>query len=108
MSNSFIKTIVKGKSMDKSVDKNKVLTGRVGIILDIFSNDLHNIHESSILDVLEGYAYKDNKQVKIKLVRHHIDTDYERTEVKVFPLFNEMEDWWKDIEYLEHSDEDIN
>ncbi|QBX32610.1 MAG: hypothetical protein GOVbin2604_62 [Gammaproteobacteria virus GOV_bin_2604] len=108
MSNSFIKTIIKGKSMDKSVDKNKFLTGNVGIILDIFSNELHNIHESSILDVLEGYAYKDNKQVKIKLVRHHIDTDFERTEVKVFPLFKEIEDWWRDIEYLEHSNKDIN
>ena len=108
MSNSFIKTIIKGKSMDKSVDKNKFLTGNVGIILDIFSNELHNIHESSILDVLEGYAYKDNKQVKIKLVRHHIDTDFERTEVKVFPLFKEIEDWWRDIKYLEHSNKDIN
>lgn len=94
--------------MDKPVDKDKVLTGRVGIILDIFSNHLHNIHESSILDVLEGYAYRDNKQVKIKLVRHHIDEDYERTEVKVFPLFDEMENWWKEIEHLEHNDEDIN
>jgi len=108
MSNSFIKTIIKGKSMDKSVDKTKALKGKVGLIIDIFSNDLHNYSESFILDLLEGNAYEKNDQVKVKLIRHHQANDEKaRTEVQIFSLFKEMHEWWQEIDYLEEDEKKI-
>ena len=95
--------------MDKSVDKTKTLKGKVGLIIDIFSNDLHNYNESSILDLLEGNAYEKNEQVKVKLIRHHqVDKKKARTEVQVFSLFKEMNEWWQEIDYLEEDEKKIN
>jgi len=109
MSNSFIKTIIKGQSMDNSVDKVRMLKGKVGLIIDIFSNDLHKNTESYILELLEGRAYETIEQVQIKLIRHHKTSDEKtRSEVQVFSAFKEMEDWWKDIEHLEGEEGNVN
>lgn len=45
-----------------------------------------DLDESLILDLLEDYAYKNDRQVKAKVIIHDLDKDRPRTDIVVAPL----------------------
>lgn len=84
------------------------VSGKVGVVLDIYSSkNVYGQNESVILDLLNGYAYDEN-EVKIKLIRHHFDEENPRTEVQVFAVNEALENWWSDIEMMTQHKHKIN
>jgi len=60
------------------------LEGDVAVSMDIFyASRRPDLDESVILDVLQGFAYKNDRQVKEKLVRWHLDKANPRAVVRV-------------------------
>ena len=45
-----------------------------------------DLDESLILDLLQGYAYENDRQVKEKHVYHELDRDNPRAKIEVIPL----------------------
>lgn len=58
--------------------------GDVAVSMDIYyATRRPDLDESVILDVLQGFAYKNDRQVKEKLVRWHLDKTNPRAVVRV-------------------------
>ena len=89
----------------KSID---YISGEIGVVLDIFSKKINIQNESSILNILEGYAFDSTDNIKIKLTRHHYDTEYPRTEIQVFAMNEMLEDWWDDIQIMADDNNILN
>lgn len=45
-----------------------------------------DLDESVILDAMQGYIYRNDRQVKMKVVIHALDKENPRAEITVFPL----------------------
>ncbi len=79
----------------------ELILGDVGVVFDVYSSVTKlDLDESLILELLEGRAYKKNKQVKVKLIRHHLDKENPRTNIQVFKLTKGLKEWWDDIEMM--------
>ena len=108
------RTIVSGEPASKSKNKltrsfggksisyqKALILGDVGVVFDVYSSVRKlDLDESLILELLEGRAYKKNKQVKVKLIRHHLDKENPRTNIQVFKLTKGLKEWWDDIEMM--------
>lgn len=83
------------------LDENELLTGDVGVVFDVYSaTKKPDLDELVILDLLEEKAFKSTRQVKVKLVRHHIDKKNPRTCIQVFKLNESLKNWWDEIEIM--------
>ena len=83
------------------LDENELLTGDVGVVFDVYSaTKKPDLDELVILDLLEEKAFKSTRQVKVKLVRHHIDKKNPRTSIQVFKLNESLKNWWDEIEIM--------
>ena len=51
-----------------------------------YKNRRPDLDESVILDCLEGYAYKNDRQVKEKHIYHGLDKKNPRAEITVEPI----------------------
>tara|TARA_R100001510_G_C7655990_1_gene215572 strand:- start:1001 stop:1369 length:369 start_codon:yes stop_codon:yes gene_type:complete len=83
------------------LNENELLTGDVGVVFDVYSaTKKPDLDELVILDLLEEKAFKSTRQVKVKLVRHHIDKKNPRTCIQVFKLNESLKNWWDEIEIM--------
>ena len=83
------------------LDENELLTGDIGVVFDVYSaTKKPDLDELTILDLLKGKAFESRRQVKIKLVRHHIDRENPRTCIKIFRLDESLKNWWDEIEMM--------
>ena len=65
----------------------ELLEGDVRVTMTIYyKNRRPDLDESVILDCLEGYAYKNDRQVKEKHIYHGLDKENPRTEIAVEPI----------------------
>lgn len=61
------------------------LTGDVYVVMRIFyKTNLPDLDESLILDVLQGFAYENDRQVRGKFIFHEIDKENPRSEIWIF------------------------
>lgn len=64
-----------------------VLEGDVAMMADIYyATRRPDLDESLLLDLLQGIAYENDRQVKWKLIRHRIDKEKPRQVVTVVPI----------------------
>jgi Holliday junction resolvase RusA-like endonuclease len=56
----------------------------IGIVI-YYRTNRPDLDESLILDVLQGFAYKNDRQVREKHIRHFIDKDNPRAEMIIKP-----------------------
>jgi len=83
------------------LDDNELLLGDIGVVFDVYSaKKKPDLDELVILDLLKGKAFESKRQVKIKLIRHHLDKENPRTSVKIFKLSESLKNWWDEIEIL--------
>ena len=65
----------------------ELLEGDVRVTMTIYyKNRRPDLDESVILDCLEGYAYKNDRQVKEKHIYHGLDKENPRAEITVEPI----------------------
>ena len=65
----------------------ELLEGDVRVTMTIYyKNRRPDLDESVILDCLEGYAYKNDRQVKEKHIYHGLDKKNPRAEITVEPI----------------------
>ena len=65
----------------------ELLEGDVRVTMTIFYRTRRpDLAESVILDCLEGYAYKNDRQVKEKHIYHGLDKENPRAEITVEPI----------------------
>jgi hypothetical protein len=111
---SIFKATIRGKPSEQDEIKVKrkrskdYVDGEIGIVLDIFDKTINNFDESLILGMLEGYAFDNLNNIKVKLTRHHYTLDNPRTEVQVFAMNDVLESWWEDIEIMTTRREKLN
>ncbi len=111
---SIFKATIKGKPSEQNEIQVKrkrskdFVDGEIGIVLDIFDKTINNFDESLILEMLEGYAFNNLNNIKVKLTRHHYTLDNPRTEVQVFAMNDVLESWWEDIEIMTTRKEKLN
>ena len=61
--------------------------GDVGVEMTIFyCTRRPDLDESVILDCMETYIYKNDRQVKEKIIRHGLDKENPRAEIRVYTL----------------------
>lgn len=61
-----------------------LLTGDLLVYIKIwYATRRPDLDESLILDLLEGHAYKNDRQVKTKIILHGLDRDNPRSEIKI-------------------------
>ena len=61
--------------------------GDVGVEMTIFyCTRRPDLDESVILDCMETYIYKNDRQVKEKIIRHGLDKENPRAEIRVYEL----------------------
>ena len=65
----------------------ELIDGDVKVTMTIFYKTRRpDLDESVILDCLEGYAYKNDRQVKEKHIYHGLDKEFPRAEIVVEPI----------------------
>ena len=65
----------------------ELLEGDVRVTMTIYYRTRRpDLDESVILDCLEGYAYKNDRQVKEKHIYHGLDKENPRAEITVEPI----------------------
>lgn len=63
------------------------LDGDVEIIMTIYyPSNRQDLDESLILDILQGFAYKNDRQVKSKIILWALDKENPRAEIKIRKL----------------------
>ena len=86
---NMFKATINGEPASKANSRRMVtIAGRARFIkskkaIDYVKPDLD---ESVILDCLEGYAYKNDRQVKEKHIYHGLDKENPRAEITVEPI----------------------
>lgn len=61
-----------------------LLTGDLLVYIKIYyATRRPDLDESLILDLLQGHAYKNDRQVKTKIILHGLDRDNPRSEIKI-------------------------
>ncbi len=83
---SFIDQIARWRMNTKNYRDHTQITGDVIFEADIYYKTRRkDLDESLILDCLErAHVYKNDRQVKKKIVTHYLDKDFPRTEIKLY------------------------
>ena len=64
-----------------------LFVGDVGVEMTIYyCTRRPDLDESVILDCMETYIYKNDRQVKEKIIRHGLDKENPRAEIRVYEL----------------------
>lgn len=67
--------------------EDKLFKGEVFVSMHIYyASQRPDLDESIILDVMQGYIYKNDRQVRAKYVRFHLDKANPRAEISVEDL----------------------
>ncbi len=89
---SFLEQIKLWRGMSKSYKDQCAITEDVIFEADIYYGTRRkDLDESLILDCLQkSGVYKNDRQVKKKIVTHHIDKDFPRAEIKLYKMGEEL------------------
>ena len=69
-----------------------LLTGKLKATIRIFyATERPDLDESLILDVMQGYFYKNDRQVREKHIFHAIDRQNPRAEIEIEPIEPQLE-----------------
>jgi len=72
---------------DQCMTLDPLIEGDVQVELTIYyASRRPDLDESVILDCMQGFIYKNDRQVKLKLVRWGLDKENPRSEITVQPL----------------------